>query len=69
MYLNYLIYIEYLKGFVLEDKIKISKGKMVAIHLKLSEAEKEKLQVMANNQTNGNITSLIKLFANGNIRK
>ena len=69
MYLNYLIYIEYLKGFVLEDKIKISKDKMVAIHLKLSEAEKEKLQVMANNQTNGNITSLIKLFANGNIRK
>lgn len=69
MYLNYLIYIEYLKGFVLEDKIKISKDKMVAIHLKLSESEKEKLQVMANNQTNGNITSLIKLFANGNIRK
>ncbi len=63
------MYIEYLKGFVLEDKIKISKDKMVAIHLKLSEAEKEKLQVMANNQTNGNITSLIKLFANGNIRK
>ena len=53
----------------MEDKIKISKDKMVAIHLKLSEAEKEKLQVMANNQTNGNITSLIKLFANGNIRK
>ena len=63
------MYIEYLKGFVLEDKIKISKDKMVAIHLKLSESEKEKLQVMANNQTNGNITSLIKLFANGNIRK
>ncbi|MCJ8293411.1 MAG: hypothetical protein MJK15_03310 [Colwellia sp.] len=53
----------------MEDKIKISKDKMVAIHLKLSESEKEKLQVMANNQTNGNITSLIKLFANGNIRK
>ena len=63
------MYIEYLKGFVLEHKIKISKDKMVAIHLKLSESEKEKLQVMANNQTNGNITSLIKLFANGNIRK
>ena len=63
------MYIEYLKGFVLEGKIKISKDKMVAIHLKLSESEKEKLQVMANNQTNGNITSLIKLFANGNIRK
>lgn len=38
---------------------------MTAIHLKVSEKQKDNLQTMANKNTNGNITSLIKLFADG----
>lgn len=47
----------------MKDKTIIKKN--TAINIVITQEDKDRLQIIANKNTDGNITKLIKLFANG----